>query len=204
MRHHRSQNAPAKPRQNPYSVVHPCAGMVRQSVLVESPALRLPHNDAEEVVESALNNFPARNGQSCADHDPGLRALGHDVRAKRRTQRRPHSYPPLSTPNVLQRLTHSIGSESGQFDVRDCNDALSALLQGHRGCGDLYFKPPIPSANIEGLARFDVECLAKRFGDDDSPSRVDGGFHGMHHGKKMVLRQTMRFWRPHNALISND
>jgi hypothetical protein len=26
----------------------------------------------------------------------------------------------------------------------------------------------------------------------------------MHHGKKMVLRQTMRFWRPHNALISND
>jgi hypothetical protein len=31
--------------------------------------------------------------------------------------------------------------------------------------------------------------LAKGFGDDDSPCRVDGSFHGMNHGRKMVSRQ---------------
>jgi hypothetical protein len=192
MRHRRSRNVPAAPTKTPYRVVHPCEGTVRQIVLVESLERVLPHNDAEEAVESILNRSPAHNGQSCADHDLKLRALGHDVRATRRMQRRPRWYRPLSPSTVLQSLTHHIGSEHGQFHVRDRNDILAAFLQSHRSRGDLYFEPPIAGANIQNLARFDVERLSKRFGDDDSPSRVDGGFHGRNNGKKMVSPQLIR------------
>jgi hypothetical protein len=167
-------------------VDHPCEGTVRQSVLGESLVRPLPHNDAEEAVESTLNRSPAHNGQSCADHDLGLRALSYGVRATRRTQRRPRWYPPLSPANVLQGFTHRIGSERGQSDVRDRNDIFSALLQSHRSCGDFYFESPIAGPNLESLASFDVECLAKRFWDDDSPGRVNGSFHGKNNGITMV------------------
>ena len=71
-------------------------------------------------------------------------------------QRRSSWYPPLSPPHVLQSFTHRIGRERGQFDVRGRNHIFAALLQSHRSCGDLYFEPPIASADIESLARFDV------------------------------------------------
>ena len=75
--------------------------------------------------------------------------------------------------------------------VRDRNDILSELLQSHGSCGDLYFESPIAGTNLESLAGFDVECLAKRFGDDDSPGRVDGSFHGKNYGMKMAAQQPM-------------
>jgi hypothetical protein len=104
-------------------------------------------------------------------------------------QRRPRWYRPLSPPNAFQGFTHYIGSEHGQSDVRDRNDILAAFLQSHRSRGDLYFKSPIACANIQNLARLYIERLTKRFGDDDSPSRIDGGFHGRNNGKKMALPQ---------------
>ena len=192
MRHRRLPHVPEVPGQNPYRVDRPSEGTVQRSVLGESRVRRLPHNDAEEVVESAQNRFPAHNDRSCADRDLGLRALDHDVRATRRTQLRLRWYPPLSPPNVLQGFTHRIGSERGQFGVRDRDNILTALLQGHRSCGDLYFESPIASANIESLTRSDIERLAKRFGDNDSARRVDGSFHGSNNGKKMALRQPIR------------
>ena len=87
MRHRRSRNVRAAPTQIPCRVDHPCEGTVRQIVRGESLARVLRHNDAEEAVESTLNRSPAHNGQSCADYDLQLRALGNDVRATRRMQR---------------------------------------------------------------------------------------------------------------------
>src|SRR5438270_13952730 len=88
------------------------------------------------------------------------------------------------TANVLQGFTHRIGSERGQSSVRDRNVILSALLQSHRSCGDLYLESPVAGANLESLAGHEVERLAKRFRDDESPGRANGSVNGKYDGRE--------------------
>ena len=101
-------------------------------------------------------------------------------------QQPPGWCPPPSTPDALHCFANLVGSEYGEFGVRDRDDPFTPLLQPHRGRRNLDLKTSIACANFQRLTRLEAEGLTQGFRNNDPPGSINGRFHGWDNAMKMA------------------